>query len=126
LPIYEYACPRCRRIFSFLARSTSRRPPVKCPRCGGKLRKLVSTFGIGRSEESRLAGMADPSFFSGLDERDPGSLARLMRKMAGESGEPLDEEMEEACRRLEAGEDPGSVDDPPGSDGWSRDPSLYE
>jgi len=86
------------------------------------------------SEETRLEKMADPSFFSGLDEKDPRSLARLMRKMASETGEEMDDEMKEVCERLEAGEDPEKLEammgggEAPGAGGYSRDSSgtLYE
>jgi len=63
-----------------------------------------------RSEESRLDDLADPSSLGGLDENDPKSLARFMRKMAGETGEDLGPEFEEVVGRLEAGEDPESIE----------------
>jgi len=46
----------------------------------------------------------------GLDENDPKSLARFMRKMADETGEDLGPEFEEVVGRLEAGEDPESIE----------------
>lgn len=86
---------------------------------------------MGHSEESRMEKMADPSFFSGLDEKDPRSLARLMKKMASETGEEMDDEMREVCERLEAGEDPEKLEAMMGggeAGGYSRDTSgtLYE
>jgi hypothetical protein len=48
---------------------------------------------------------------SGVDENDPRSLARFMRKMADETGEDLGPEFEEVVGRLEAGEDPESIED---------------
>jgi hypothetical protein len=45
-----------------------------------------------------------------MDENDPRQLGSLMRKMSDLSGEKLDGEMEEAVRRLEAGEDPEKID----------------
>ena len=49
MPIYEFACPKCRRIFSFLSkRMNPARPPV-CPKCGNKkLSKQVSRFAMSR------------------------------------------------------------------------------
>ena len=41
-----------------------------------------------------------------LDENDPKSLARFMRKMADETGEEMGAEFDEVVGRLEAGEDP--------------------
>ncbi|MDP8213612.1 MAG: zinc ribbon domain-containing protein [Candidatus Euphemobacter frigidus] len=128
MPIFEYACPRCRKIFSFLVRNRAKKKKLRCPRCGTtKLKRVYSSFSLGHSEESRLEKMADPSFFAGLDEKDPRSLARLMRKMAQETGEEMDDEMREACERLEAGEDPEKLEELMGA-GYSRDNSgtLYE
>ncbi len=134
MPIFEYACPRCRKIFSFLVRNPARKKKFRCPQCGGSgLKKVYSSFALVHSEESRMEKMADPSFFSGLDENDPRSLARLMRKMARETGEEMDDEMREVCERLEAGEDPEKLEEMMGAaggqaGGYSRDTSgtLYE
>jgi putative FmdB family regulatory protein len=132
MPIYEYACPRCREIFSFLVRSISSRKKLHCPKCGSSdLKRIYSPFATIQSEADRLEKMSDPSFFSGLDEKDPRSLARLMKKMARETGEEMDEEMKAICERLEAGEDPEKLEDELGGTGpgdYRRDPSgrLYE
>ena len=113
VPIYEYACHDCKRRVSLLWRSfadAETREPV-CPRCGGKhLTRLVSRVSVVRSEETRLDSLADPGNLDGLDENDPKSLARFMRKMASETGEDLGPEFDEVVGRLEAGEDPESVE----------------
>ena len=46
----------------------------------------------------------------GIDEKDPRQLGRLMRRMTEISGEKVEPEMEEAMRRLEAGEDPEKIE----------------
>ena len=46
-----------------------------------------------------------------IDENDPRQLGRLMRRMGEITGESFDEPMEEAIRRLEAGEDPEKIED---------------
>lgn len=131
MAIYEYGCPRCRKIFSFLVRGPGGKE-FKCPRCGSSgLKRIYSSFAVTRSEESRLERLADPANFSGLDENDLRSMARLMRKMAREAGEELDDEMREVVERLEAGEDPRKLEDMMGGggeDGYTRDTSgtLYE
>ncbi len=113
MPIYEYLCHDCQRRVSLLWRSfadAESRAPV-CPRCGGQhLTRLISRVAVLRSEESRLEDLADPSALDGLDENDPKSLARFMRKMADETGEDLGPEFEEVIGRLEAGEDPESIE----------------
>ena len=113
MPIYEYTCHDCRRRVSLLWRSfddAQTREPV-CPRCGGKnLSRMISRVAVVRSEESRLDDLADPSALGGLDENDPKSLARFMRKMAAETGEDLGPEFDEVIGRLEAGEDPEAIE----------------
>jgi hypothetical protein len=75
--------------------------------------RLVSRVAVFRSEESRLESLADPSKFGDLDENDPRSLARWMKKMGRELGEDLGEDFEseidqaaeEAERAKEKGEE---------------------
>ena len=49
MPIYEYACPKCRVIFNFLSkRIKPDRLPV-CPKCGNKkMTKQMSRFAMSR------------------------------------------------------------------------------
>ncbi len=113
MPIYEYSCQDCGRRVSLLWRSfadSENRPPV-CPRCGGThLTRLISRVAVVRSEGSRVDDLTDPGDMSDLDENDPKSLARFMRKMANEAGEELGPEFDEVVGRLEAGEDPESIE----------------
>lgn len=112
MPIYEYECQTCRRRVSLLVLSPSTASDPRCPRCGGAaLRRLLSRFATVRSEEDRLEALADPSQLGDLDEEDPRSVARFMKKMGGELGEDLGEDFEsavdEAMEEGEAGESPG-------------------
>ena len=52
-----------------------------------------------------------------LDEKDPRQMGRLMRRMSEISGEPLDGELDETVRRVEAGEDPEKLDEELGDAG---------
>lgn len=117
MPIYEYSCHDCKRRVSLLWRSfndAASREAV-CPRCGGtNLTRLISRVAVVRAEGSRLDDLSDSGVddaMSGLDENDPKSLARFMRKMADETGEDLGPEFEEVVGRLEAGEDPESIEE---------------
>jgi len=69
------------------------------------------------------------SMFDSVDENDPRSVGRAMRKLAETAGEPIEGEMEEVVRRLEAGEDPESIEDKMGGalagDGGGGD-ELYD
>jgi hypothetical protein len=63
-----------------------------------------------RSEDSHLDDLADPGMLSGLDEDDPKSMARWMRRMSREVGEDLGPEFDEVVGRLEAGESPEDIE----------------
>lgn len=149
MPIYEYQCEKCRKLFNFLVRNiTTHKTPV-CPKCGHpKMTRAISRFAAlkaaykGSSESNAPAGppggmpemppgMPD---MSGLDENDPRSLGRMMRQMADQTGETLDPQMNEVIRRLESGEDPEKIEEMlgdelgaggPGGPG-TPDNTLYE
>jgi len=110
MPIYEYRCPACgkksSRIWMRLPAAAEERSLV-CPACGGmNLARMMSRFSSPKSEERRLESLADDSSLAGLDENDPRGMARLMRKMSEETGEPLEGEDAEMLGRMEAGEMP--------------------
>ncbi len=109
MPIYEYQCDACRKRTTLFIRSISNPEPARCQHCGSdRLTRLMSRIATPKSEEARLESLADPSSFGDLDESDPKSMARFMKKMAGEMGEDVDEgmmsEMDEAAE--ETGDEP--------------------
>ncbi len=120
MPIYEYRCAGCRKKTTLLTLAVSAAVDPVCSHCGGRsLTKLVSRVAIMKSEESRLETLADPSSLAGLDQNDPRSVARWMKKMGREMGEEtgedfgeeVDKAMEEAEREKEGGEGGGGSDD---------------
>jgi putative FmdB family regulatory protein len=113
MPIYEYRCADCRKRVSVFFRSLSAvdHGAARCPVCGSShLTRLVSRVRTLRSEEARLDSLADDTTMSGLDENDPKSMGRWMRKMAAESGEDMPPEFDEVVGRLESGENPESIE----------------
>ena len=138
MPIYDFYCRPCHRVFSFLSRAVDTARTPSCPRCGApELVRRVSPFAIskGRKEEPKpaarepdldegrlerameaLAGEID-----GIDENDPRQGARLMRKLFSATGMPVGAGMEEALRRMESGEDPEKIEDEMG-DVFEEDP----
>src|SRR2546426_10204248 len=85
MPIYEYECHDCRRRVSLLVLRPSTAPPPTCPRCHGSgLSRVMSRFATVKSEEARLESLADSSDFGDLDENDPASAARFMKKRSEE------------------------------------------
>jgi len=115
MPIYEYDCRDCRRVVSVLVLRPSAAEPPRCPRCGGAaLTRLMSRFATIKSEEARLDSLADASSLGDVDENDPASVARFMKKMGREMGDDLgedfDEVMDEALdESTSAEESPDSV-----------------
>lgn len=105
MPIYEYRCQECRRISGFLVLNL-REPFVPvCQRCGSQsLERILSRVHVRLSEETRMERLADPTQWSGLDENDPKTMARMMKKMGQELGEDypgeVDQLMDEAMEGL--------------------------
>ncbi|MFQ5657473.1 MAG: zinc ribbon domain-containing protein [Candidatus Methylomirabilales bacterium] len=110
MPIYEYDCGDCRRQVSLLILNINNPPPLRCPRCGGEnLTRLLSRFTRIRSEEERLEQLADPSRLGDVDENDPQSVRRWMKRMGkelGEDAEDFEPMMEEALSEERDGETP--------------------
>lgn len=95
MPIYEYVCQDCRKRSSILVLSLRNTDPASCRHCGSsKVDRIMSRFAAPKSEEARLESLADPSSLSGLDENDPQSMARFMKKMGDEMGDDVGEDME--------------------------------
>src|SRR5262245_55554733 len=97
VPIYEYECQGCRRRVSVRVRSLSRAPAPRCAGCGSaELNRLMSRFATVKSEDARLESLADPSQYGDLDENDPKSVARFMKRMGREMGEDLGDDLDAA------------------------------
>jgi putative FmdB family regulatory protein len=113
MPIYEYRCRDCGKRYSVLTLRVSEQPRPRCSKCGSEAaERLLSRFAMPRSEESRLESLADPSKLSGVDESDPKSVARWMRKMGREMGDELGGgDFEEMMDEMEDGGDDGGGDD---------------
>ncbi len=103
MPIYEFECRRCHRKTTALVMSRERIGEVRCRACGSaELEKLYSRFASPKSEDARLESLADPSAMGGLDENDPKSVARFMKKMGQEMGEDVGD-IEQAMEEESAG-----------------------
>src|SRR4030043_2403951 len=88
MPIYEYRCQDCGRVSSFLILNLNEPFSPICPRCGSpSLERILSRVHVRLSEESRLERLADPALWGGVDENDPKSVARMLKKMGQEMGE---------------------------------------
>jgi putative FmdB family regulatory protein len=134
MPIYEFACPKCRRIYSFLSKRVAPdRLPV-CPKCGHKkMSKQISRFAMARKRaepadktgaepgEPPMPDMDDPRVerammelerdMEHMDENNPRHMAHMMKKMKDLMPPgSVPKELDVAIRRLEAGEDPEKIE----------------
>lgn len=109
MPIYEYRCEKCRKITSVLTTRISEKVEAVCAHCGGeKMSRLMSRFAMPRSEESRMESLADPSRMGAVDENDPKSVARMMKRMGQEMGDEFNgAEFDQAMEEIESGGDLG-------------------
>lgn len=95
MPIYEYLCPACNRVYSFFTQSVSGDKEPLCPKCGAtELEKQVSRFAFVRGgsaarakgeavgglggESGDLGPGGGPDFDDPKVERE---MMRLMRDM---------------------------------------------
>jgi putative FmdB family regulatory protein len=139
MPIYEFYCRHCHRVFNFLSRAVNTDKTPACPRCASaEMTRRASAFAIskGRKEEPKPEKPPGPDIdearlerameamageMDSIDENDPKQGARLMRKLFSATGMPVGSGMEEALRRMEAGEDPEKIEEQMG-DVFEEDP----
>jgi hypothetical protein len=55
----------------------------------------MSRFATVKSEDARLESLADPAGLGDMDENDPASVARFMKKMGREMGDDLGDDFDE-------------------------------
>jgi putative FmdB family regulatory protein len=134
MPIYEFACPKCRVIFNFLSKRVNPEHLPSCPKCGNKkMSRQMSRFAMprglqepaapteGGGDEGPMPDMDDPRVMRAMgelerdmehmDENNPKHMAHMMKKMkdilpAG----TMPKELDVAIKRLEAGEDPEKIE----------------
>ncbi len=93
MPIYEYRCRQCGKKSEFITFRISETVTPNCRHCGGeKMDRIPSRVRVRLSEETRMERLADPSRLGALDENDPKSMVRWMKKMGQEMGEDFEGE----------------------------------
>ena len=136
MPIYEFACPKCRVIFNFLSQRINPDRKPACPKCGNKkMRKEMSRFAMTKGLKESAAPAAGTDAQGGppmpdmddprverammemerdmehLDENNPKHMAHMMRKMKDIMPPgTMPKELDIAIKRLEAGEDPEKIE----------------
>ena len=137
MPIYEFFCPDCHTVYSFFSSTVRTGASPACPKCGRQdLGRRPSRFAaIRRTSEKgggegdadggdTLAGVDDQRLEGALEslagemesmgeggEDDPRQMARFFRRFGELAGLEAGPKMEDMIRRLEAGEDPESLEE---------------
>jgi putative FmdB family regulatory protein len=114
MPLYEYRCTQCKKRVTILTLRASEEVDAVCDRCGARsLDRLMSRFATGRSDEARMEALSDPANLSGLDENDPASMARWMKRMGREMGDELGEagDIDEMADEMASGGAEGGGDE---------------
>jgi len=144
MPIYEFYCSDCNRIFNFYSKTVNTEKRPLCPKCGKvKLERWMSVFTTVRNkgdseadedmpipdmDESKMEKAMDllAREAEHIDEEDPRQAANLMRKLTDMTGLKLGPGMEEALRRMEAGEDPEQIEEEMGDLLEEEDPFQFQ
>lgn len=117
MPIYEYRCTACRRKVTVLTLRVSEVVDPVCEHCGSHdLTRLLSRFAMVRSDDARLDDLTSDDALAGVDESDPKSMARWMRKMGGELGEDVGGDFGDMVDEIEGGDSDDSEHDGDGGD----------
>lgn len=125
MPIYEFYCEDCNTVFNFFSRTVNTAKRPGCPKCKRKkLERQMSTFSkisgakgqedaddlpIDEAKMEKAMGLLAREA-EGINEEDPRQAANLMRKLSDVAGIGLGPGMEEALKRMEAGEDPEQIE----------------
>jgi putative FmdB family regulatory protein len=126
MPIYEFYCADCNTIFNFFSPCVNTEKRPMCPKCTKRpLDRLISRFSVSKGAKEQ-DDMGVPELderklqkamsllereAGNLNEDDPKQAAHFMRKLFDTTGLNFGFEMEEALRRMEAGEDPDKIEE---------------
>ncbi len=125
MPIYEFYCRECNTIFNFFSKTVNIEKRPLCPKCNKiELSRQISKFSMVKGErEETENGMPDideskmeqamgllASEAGNINEDDPKKTAKFMRKFTDMTGINLGSRMDEAIRRMEAGEEPERIE----------------
>lgn len=128
MPTYDYTCLDCHKRFDiFLTYKEYGLKPVACSHCGSaNVRRRVPRVRVLKSDENRLASIADPEQMAGI-ENDPVAMGQMFRKLGNEMGENLPPQFGEIVDRLEAGQSADEISKSvPDWTGGGEGGTLYE
>jgi putative FmdB family regulatory protein len=102
MPIYEYKCQTCGRIFDLLIRTGSGAQQPRCKYCDSEaLKRLISRPGLIRSQSRTDSGELRPV--------DPRKAVEHMSRMYDKSGLDPGQGFSEVAKRAAAGDSPETL-----------------
>jgi len=104
MPIYEYRCNQCRREFSELFLNPKEAMKVRCKYCHSRnLSKLISSFSVHQTEESRLANFDTSKPRGDESYKDSRNIGLWAKKRMKELGVDLGYKMDEIVEKGRTG-----------------------
>jgi putative FmdB family regulatory protein len=96
LPVFEFRCQSCAKKFSELVGMVATETEaIRCPSCGSfEVKKLVSRFVRGKTEDDRIDEVADRLENLGEDVSSS-ELRSTLRELGQASDEEMGDELEE-------------------------------
>jgi len=108
MPIYEYACRRCKREFQTLVMGRSDQEALICPICGSRqLTRLISRVAYHQSEKDRLDSYDPTARQSDSFYKDSRNIGLQAKKRLQQMGVDAGSGFESKLEKLRT--DPGSV-----------------
>lgn len=143
MPIYEFYCESCNRVYRFISKKVNTGKVPGCPKCSVGLRRMISQFATisGRKDDAEDDTGVPPGFDEAkmekamaalageaekMREDDPRQAATLMRKLSEMTGLNMGPQMEDALTRLERGEDPEKIEEEMGDLLEGEEPFSFE
>ncbi len=122
MPLFEFSCLDCGKRFTFLSGVVADNSAPRCPVCQSeKLKKLMSHFARGRSDDARMDAMGEK--LEGQNFDDPRELRRFAREMGREMGSETGEDLSDEMEAMIDAESDGEAGGMPG--GGGDDGAIY-
>ncbi len=143
MPIYEFYCRTCHVVYNFFSARIDTTAKPQCPRCDRPdLERKPSRFATlkqqpdAEGEEAPMAGFDESKIEGAMEslmgemgsleeDDDPRAMGRMMRRFGELSGLEMGDRMEEIVGRMEAGEDPESLEKEMGNEMEGEDISDF-
>ena len=104
MPIYEYRCNRCKKVFSQLFLKAREVQEAKCIFCSGKdLTRLLSSFRVHQTEASRLKDLDPSKRPSDEFYKDSRNIGLRTKKRMNELGVDLGPQLDEIVEKGRTG-----------------------